>query len=133
MRHGPRLSAVMIATLRPFAAFVMLAWSPAFAQTICHAPPCHSPSVAAITRVETRIAAGRGIARGERATGNAAQYLASVFNFAPTWDQFHLKLELDQRGAPSICARLAQGCPPKLDGQAWKALTRRARTGFLDQ
>jgi hypothetical protein len=34
-----RLSAVMTATLRPLAAFVLLAWSPAFAQTICHDPP----------------------------------------------------------------------------------------------
>jgi hypothetical protein len=25
--------------LRPFAAFVLLTWSPAFAQTICHDPP----------------------------------------------------------------------------------------------
>ena len=39
--------------------------------------------VAAITRVEgTRITAGRGIARG-REPGNAAQYQAFVFNFAP--------------------------------------------------
>jgi hypothetical protein len=38
MRHGPRLSDVMTATLRPFAAFALLA-SPAFAQTICHDPP----------------------------------------------------------------------------------------------
>jgi hypothetical protein len=29
----------MTATLRPLAAFVLLAWSPAFAQTICHDPP----------------------------------------------------------------------------------------------
>ena len=29
----------MTATLRPFAAFVLVAWSPAFAQTICHDPP----------------------------------------------------------------------------------------------
>jgi hypothetical protein len=29
----------MTVTLRPFAAFVLLAWSPAFAQTICHDPP----------------------------------------------------------------------------------------------
>jgi hypothetical protein len=29
----------MTATLRPFAAFVLLAWSPAFAQTTCHDPP----------------------------------------------------------------------------------------------
>jgi hypothetical protein len=35
MRHGPRLSDVMTATLRPLA----LVWSPAFAQTICHEPP----------------------------------------------------------------------------------------------
>ena len=40
MRHGPRLSDVVTATLRPLAAaFALLAWSPAFAQTICHAPP----------------------------------------------------------------------------------------------
>ena len=37
MRHGPRLSDVMTATLRPLA--TLLAWSPAFAQTICHDPP----------------------------------------------------------------------------------------------
>jgi hypothetical protein len=29
----------MTVTLRPFAAFALLAWSPAFAQTICHDPP----------------------------------------------------------------------------------------------
>jgi hypothetical protein len=29
----------MTATLRPFAAFVLLAGSPAFAQSICHDPP----------------------------------------------------------------------------------------------
>jgi hypothetical protein len=29
----------MTVTLRPFAAFVLLAWSPAFAQTICRDPP----------------------------------------------------------------------------------------------
>ena len=39
MRHGPRLSDVVTATLRPLAAFSLLAWSPAFAQTICHDPP----------------------------------------------------------------------------------------------
>jgi hypothetical protein len=39
MRHGPRLSDVMIATLRPLAAFALLAWAPAFTQTICHDPP----------------------------------------------------------------------------------------------
>jgi hypothetical protein len=39
MRHGPRLSDVMTATLRPLAAFALLGWSPAFAQTICHDPP----------------------------------------------------------------------------------------------
>ena len=30
---------LMTVTLRPFAASVLLAWSPAFAQTICHDPP----------------------------------------------------------------------------------------------
>jgi len=44
--------------------------------------------MAAITRVETRITAGRGIAR-EECTGNVAQYQVSVLNFAPTWDQFY--------------------------------------------
>ena len=39
MRHGPRLSDVITATLRPLAAFALLAWFPAFAQTICHDPP----------------------------------------------------------------------------------------------
>ena len=38
MRHGPRLSDVMTATLRPLAAFALLVWSTAFAQTICHDP-----------------------------------------------------------------------------------------------
>jgi hypothetical protein len=39
MRHGPRLSNVVTSTLRPLAAFALLAWSPAFAQTTCHSPP----------------------------------------------------------------------------------------------
>jgi hypothetical protein len=50
--------------------------------------------LAAITRVETRIAAVRGIAREER-TGNATQYQASVFNFAPTLKSIYLNLDLD--------------------------------------
>jgi hypothetical protein len=50
--------------------------------------PCPATRVAAITRVETRITAGRGIAR-EECTGNSAQYQLPVFNFAPTWDQFY--------------------------------------------
>jgi hypothetical protein len=43
----------------------------------------HKAREAAITRVETRITASRGISR-EECTGNAAQYQLSVFNFART-------------------------------------------------
>jgi hypothetical protein len=37
------------------------------------------------------------LTREERATGNAAQYQASVFNFARTWDQFDLISILTRR------------------------------------
>jgi hypothetical protein len=35
-----------------------------------------------------------------RDTGNAAQYLAFVFNFARIWESIYLNLELDRRASP---------------------------------
>jgi phosphatidylserine/phosphatidylglycerophosphate/cardiolipin synthase-like enzyme len=47
MRHGPRLSDVMTATLRPLATFALLAWLPAFAQTYAMIRPraCRAPAI----------------------------------------------------------------------------------------
>src|SRR5580704_4798748 len=50
-------------------------------------------------------------------TGIAAQYQVSVFNFAPTWDQFDLispRRQFSERSQflhAALAARLAQGCP----------------------
>jgi hypothetical protein len=63
--------------------------------------------LAAITRRRTRIAAVRGIARGERATGNTAQYQALVFNFAPTWESIYLNFVVLNKITEGIASKLA--------------------------
>jgi hypothetical protein len=41
-----------------------------------------------------------GIARVMRGAGNAAQYQASVFKFARTWESIYLNFDLDAPAVP---------------------------------
>jgi hypothetical protein len=67
---------------------------PVFLSLLDRSEASRKARMAAITRLETRIAAGRGIAREER-TGNAAQYQASVNSVSG--DQY-LYLDANGRG-----------------------------------
>jgi hypothetical protein len=57
----------MLATLRLHASFALLAWSPAFAQTICHDPPAGMKEVVAELTLENRLLKKSMTADGEDA------------------------------------------------------------------
>jgi hypothetical protein len=98
---------------------------PVFLSLLDRSEASRKARMAAITRLETRIAAGRGIAREER-TGNAAQYQASVNSVSG--DQY-LYLDANGRG-PQWAQPPRRAAPPPFSGGLSRNFCMRPRGMF---